>query len=403
MDLEVVGAGGERRAGTRARARGCRRPRRSARACRTRAPARARRSRRSRGGRRPRGGCRAGTRARASWHGGGHGAGHVRSSRRFPTVWPTYAPAGPPSHRAAAGARRARRPRLRAVRAAPRRGAGGVVVLHGAGSQKENHFDFARACAAAGLAAVVVRPARARRERRRARRPRDRRRRDDRGACCRAAGPSRCAARSWAAGSRSPPGAALDAAAVVAICPASGAQLAHGLADRRFAFRADPDTLAPLLGAIDLPSAAAGARRAAAAHPRRGRRGRAGRALARAPRRRARQPPRGRARAATTARSSTTPSCRPSPSASSRAAARSGRPPRRPPRRGRSWVAAPVSRALYDRLGVGYTTTRHEDPRIAAAIHAALGDARERSSTSAPGPARTSRPTGALSRSSPRR
>jgi SAM-dependent methyltransferase len=35
-----------------------------------------------------------------------------------------------------------------------------------------------------------------------------------------------------------------------------------------------------------------------------------------------------------------------------------------------------VSRALYDRLGVGYTTTRNEDPRIAAAIHSALGDAR---------------------------
>jgi SAM-dependent methyltransferase len=32
-------------------------------------------------------------------------------------------------------------------------------------------------------------------------------------------------------------------------------------------------------------------------------------------------------------------------------------------------------RALYDRLGVGYTTTRHEDPRLAAAIHDALGDA----------------------------
>ena len=33
--------------------------------------------------------------------------------------------------------------------------AGGVVVLHGAGSCKENHFDFARAVRAAGLAAVV--------------------------------------------------------------------------------------------------------------------------------------------------------------------------------------------------------------------------------------------------------
>ena len=31
---------------------------------------------------------------------------------------------------------------------------------------------------------------------------------------------------------------------------------------------------------------------------------------------------------------------------------------------------------LYDRIGVGYTRVRGEDPRIAAAIHAALGDAR---------------------------
>ena len=31
--------------------------------------------------------------------------------------------------------------------------------------------------------------------------------------------------------------------------------------------------------------------------------------------------------------------------------------------------------ALYDRLGVGYAMARREDPRLAAAIHAALGDA----------------------------
>jgi SAM-dependent methyltransferase len=31
--------------------------------------------------------------------------------------------------------------------------------------------------------------------------------------------------------------------------------------------------------------------------------------------------------------------------------------------------------ALYDRIGVTYTTTRGEDPRLAAAIHGALGDA----------------------------
>jgi SAM-dependent methyltransferase len=34
-----------------------------------------------------------------------------------------------------------------------------------------------------------------------------------------------------------------------------------------------------------------------------------------------------------------------------------------------------VGSQLYDRLGVGYTQVRREDPRIAARIHAALGDA----------------------------
>jgi SAM-dependent methyltransferase len=38
-------------------------------------------------------------------------------------------------------------------------------------------------------------------------------------------------------------------------------------------------------------------------------------------------------------------------------------------------VRSGVTGALYDRLGVTYTATRREDPRIAAAIHAALGDA----------------------------
>ena len=34
-------------------------------------------------------------------------------------------------------------------------GAGGVVILHGAGSSKESHLDFARACQAHGLGAVA--------------------------------------------------------------------------------------------------------------------------------------------------------------------------------------------------------------------------------------------------------
>jgi alpha-beta hydrolase superfamily lysophospholipase len=32
---------------------------------------------------------------------------------------------------------------------------GGVVILHGAGSRKESHFDFARACADGGMAALA--------------------------------------------------------------------------------------------------------------------------------------------------------------------------------------------------------------------------------------------------------
>jgi len=43
----------------------------------------------------------------------------------------------------------------------------------------------------------------------------------------------------------------------VAICPASGPQLRRGLDDRRFPFRADPSSLAPLLETTDLSAAAA--------------------------------------------------------------------------------------------------------------------------------------------------
>ena len=85
--------------------------------------------------------------------------------------------------------------------------------------------------------------------------------------------------------------------------------------------------------------------------------------------------------------------------------------PRRPrgpallrPRRRRAGAAraprgaAPRARAramsaLYDRIGRSYVATRAEDPRIAAAIHAALGDCAHGRSTSAPEPARTSRAT----------
>jgi pimeloyl-ACP methyl ester carboxylesterase len=134
--------------------------------------------------------------------------------------------------------------------------AGGVVVLHGAGSQKENHYDFARACRAAGLAAVAF---------------------DQRGhgesdgaldgraledvATVAAELPDGVplALRGSSMGGwlALAAGAALDAAAVVAICPASSEQLARGLRDQRFSFRADEATLGAVLSSTDLPAAAA--------------------------------------------------------------------------------------------------------------------------------------------------
>ena len=115
---------------------------------------------------------------------------------------------------------------------------GGVVILHGAGSCKENHFDFARALRAAGMAAVAF---------------------DQRGhGASDGALDGRVVADVATMASVLPPGAPLglrgssmggylalvaaaqlDAAAVVAICPASADHLARGLADERFDFRAD--------------------------------------------------------------------------------------------------------------------------------------------------------------------
>ena len=115
---------------------------------------------------------------------------------------------------------------------------GGVVILHGAGSCKENHFDFARALRAAGMAAVAF---------------------DQRGhGASDGALDGRAVADVATMASVLPPGAPLglrgssmggylalvaaaqlDAAAVVAICPASADHLVRGLADERFDFRAD--------------------------------------------------------------------------------------------------------------------------------------------------------------------
>jgi pimeloyl-ACP methyl ester carboxylesterase len=134
--------------------------------------------------------------------------------------------------------------------------AGGVVVLHGAGSCKENHFDFARAVRAAGLAAVVF----------------DQRGHgasdgalgasafDDVAIAATVLPPGPVAVRGSSMGGFMAlvAGARMQAAAVVAICPASGEQLARGLSHREFEFRADEEGLrALLLGADERGAAAA--------------------------------------------------------------------------------------------------------------------------------------------------
>ena len=128
-----------------------------------------------------------------------------------------------------------------------------VVVLHGAGSCKESHFDFARACRADGLAALCF---------------------DMRGhGASEGALDHRAvadvAAMAGLARSRAGVGAvalrgssmggymalvaaaAAGARAVVAICPASAAGLARGLREQRFEFRADAQRLGALLSEHD--------------------------------------------------------------------------------------------------------------------------------------------------------
>ena len=132
---------------------------------------------------------------------------------------------------------------------------GGVVILHGAGSCKESHFDFARLLRAAGLAAVVF---------------------DQRGhgesegalgagalddvatmAALLAPGPVALRGSSMGGFMALHAGAGMDAAAVVAICPAWGELLVRGLRDDRFSFRADAPALEELFAAADERAAAA--------------------------------------------------------------------------------------------------------------------------------------------------
>ncbi len=131
---------------------------------------------------------------------------------------------------------------------------GGVVVVHGAGSCKENHRDFAHACAAAGLAAIVF---------------------DQRGHGASGGSLDARALHDVAAIASLLPGGPVflrgssmggfvalaaagrvRAAGVVAICPAGRGLLLAGLRDERFDFRADRAALEPLIAAQDLEAAA---------------------------------------------------------------------------------------------------------------------------------------------------
>ena len=134
--------------------------------------------------------------------------------------------------------------------------AGGVVMLHGAGSQKENQFDVARALRAAGVASVCF---------------------DQRGhgesdgalgagalddvatmAALLPPGPIALRGSSMGGFMALHAGARMGAAAVVAICPAWGELLLRGLRNDRFTFRADTPALEELFAAAD-DRAAAGA------------------------------------------------------------------------------------------------------------------------------------------------
>jgi uncharacterized protein len=131
---------------------------------------------------------------------------------------------------------------------------GGVVVLHGAGSRKENHRDFAQLCATAGLAAIVF---------------------DQRGhgesdgaldgraiedvvtiASLLPAGPLSLRGSSMGGFLALAAAAPAGAAGVVAICPAGGDLLLTGLRQGRLEFRADRAALEALIAAQDLAAAA---------------------------------------------------------------------------------------------------------------------------------------------------
>ncbi len=132
----------------------------------------------------------------------------------------------------------------------------GVVTLHGAGSCKENHYDFARAVIATGLAAMTF----DQRGHGESEGPLDGRAIDDVVAMAdllrRELGdetaPVVLRGSSMGGYLALAAAASARAAAVVAICPASADGLRRGLHDGSFDFRADVEQLEQLLDTRDL-------------------------------------------------------------------------------------------------------------------------------------------------------
>jgi alpha-beta hydrolase superfamily lysophospholipase len=137
----------------------------------------------------------------------------------------------------------------------------GVVILHGAGSCKESHHDFARAAVATGLAAIAF----DQRGHGASEGPMDGRAIEDvammAGRLRTAVGDERApvALRGSSMGGYLSIVAARpsDADAVVAICPASAGGLRQGLASGRFDLAADVGAVDALLSAHDLDAAVA--------------------------------------------------------------------------------------------------------------------------------------------------
>jgi pimeloyl-ACP methyl ester carboxylesterase len=131
---------------------------------------------------------------------------------------------------------------------------GGIVIVHGAGSSKESHYDFARAALAQGLAALSF----DQRGHGDSAGPLDGRAIRDVVAMAellrRSVGDLKIALRGSSLGGYLALRAAGDARAdaVIAICPASPAELRRGLERRSFGFDGDVPALLELLTGGDL-------------------------------------------------------------------------------------------------------------------------------------------------------